>query len=274
MQSKGKSICNILKEIRKQIADANDIEFTPSVCHHQGECSGTCPMCESEKSFIEQQISLKQKAGQAIKIVGIASSLVAMAAQPLSAQTPEALAEDAVMNWDLHFFDFNGNVKPEYETQSEELAEFVKANPNEIYIVVGHTDERGRESYNLKLSQKRSEYMVDLIRRRCENEKLVLVPVGAAAYEPRIRNAQDEAEHEQNRRATIETYKYGQHTGKVGALVEFGLCQALGVTVPHKVEKALKALNAQPYDAATMKAEYDNIARKIHGLIKSKGLVP
>ena len=34
--TKGKSICNVLKTIRKQVADANGIKYEPRECHHQG----------------------------------------------------------------------------------------------------------------------------------------------------------------------------------------------------------------------------------------------
>jgi hypothetical protein len=44
---KGKSICKVLKAIRKQVADANDIKYEPRECHHQGDCRGTCPACEA-----------------------------------------------------------------------------------------------------------------------------------------------------------------------------------------------------------------------------------
>ena len=35
--SRGKSICSVLKTIRKQVADANEIEYEPRECHHQGD---------------------------------------------------------------------------------------------------------------------------------------------------------------------------------------------------------------------------------------------
>ena len=44
----GKSKCKILKEIRKRIAEENDIAYVTSECQYQGECSGTCPKCEAE----------------------------------------------------------------------------------------------------------------------------------------------------------------------------------------------------------------------------------
>ena len=46
--ARGKQTCKILKEIRQQIAEANDIEFITSECQYQGDCLGTCPKCEAE----------------------------------------------------------------------------------------------------------------------------------------------------------------------------------------------------------------------------------
>ena len=34
---RGKQICKILKDIRKQIAQENDIEFVTSDCQHKGD---------------------------------------------------------------------------------------------------------------------------------------------------------------------------------------------------------------------------------------------
>lgn len=51
--TRGKMTCRILKEIRRQIAEANDIEFVTSECRYQGDCAGTCPKCEAEVRYLE-----------------------------------------------------------------------------------------------------------------------------------------------------------------------------------------------------------------------------
>lgn len=261
----GKHICEILKDVRKQIADANDIDYTPGECLHDGFCLGTCPMCEMEKNYLEQQISLKQKAGKVIKIVGIASGLVALTAQPISAQTPEAFPENAVMNWDLNFFNFNGGPFPENEEMLDELAEFIEANPDELYIVIGKTDSRGNENYNLKLSQRRAYYICQMLKSRIGDRPLRLVPVAVGFYEPSIPNAQDEAEHEQNRKVTVETYDPHRHSGKVAALIEYAVCKELGISLPKKLEKRCADLQL-PYDEDTMKAKFDKLAEDLREL--------
>ena len=39
---RGKKICNTLKEVRMQVAKANEIKYAPTECHHEGDCAGTC----------------------------------------------------------------------------------------------------------------------------------------------------------------------------------------------------------------------------------------
>ncbi|MBP5346503.1 MAG: energy transducer TonB [Bacteroidales bacterium] len=67
----GKKICAHLKVVRKQIADANDIPYEIHECTHQGPCAGTCPKCESELRYIENQLSLRRAAGKAVSLVGL-----------------------------------------------------------------------------------------------------------------------------------------------------------------------------------------------------------
>lgn len=75
---RGKQTCKILKEIRRQIAEANDIEFITSECQYQGDCLGTCPKCEAEVQYLEQQLERKLVSGKAIKVLGISAGLIAM----------------------------------------------------------------------------------------------------------------------------------------------------------------------------------------------------
>ena len=79
---RGKQTCRILKEIRRQIAEANDIDFVISECQYKGDCLGTCPKCESEVRYLEQQLAARHSMGKAITVVGMSlglSTLMAMA---------------------------------------------------------------------------------------------------------------------------------------------------------------------------------------------------
>ena len=57
----GKEICKILKEIRQRIAEENDIELITSECTYKGDCQGTCPKCEAELRYLEQELERQQK---------------------------------------------------------------------------------------------------------------------------------------------------------------------------------------------------------------------
>ena len=76
--TKGKSICNVLKTIRKQVADANEIKYEPRECHHEGECRGTCPACEAEVRYIEQQLNIRRQLGKAVVVMGISAGLAGL----------------------------------------------------------------------------------------------------------------------------------------------------------------------------------------------------
>ena len=76
---KGKKRCKILKEIRRQIAQNNDIEFVTSECKHQGDCLGTCPKCEAEVRYLERELEKRQKLGRTIAVAGLAVALTTSA---------------------------------------------------------------------------------------------------------------------------------------------------------------------------------------------------
>ncbi len=75
----GKSKCKILKEIRRQIAAENDIVYVTSECKHKGDCLGTCPKCEAEVRYLEEQLRLRKNAGKAVAVAGIAAAIMVTA---------------------------------------------------------------------------------------------------------------------------------------------------------------------------------------------------
>ena len=92
----GKKICKSLREIRCRIAQANDIDFTPNVCTHEGDCAGTCPACESELRYIERQLLRRVATGKKVALAGLAlgaASLMPMHAQQVATTTPQATTQ-------------------------------------------------------------------------------------------------------------------------------------------------------------------------------------
>lgn len=68
---KGKDTCRQLKEIRRQIAMANDIRLVIEECTYKGECEGTCPRCEAEVRYLESQLRQRQMLGKAVMVAGL-----------------------------------------------------------------------------------------------------------------------------------------------------------------------------------------------------------
>ena len=71
----GKKKCRILKEIRQRIADENDIPYVTRECSYQGECSGTCPKCESELRYLEEQLALREARGKKIAVAALCAGM-------------------------------------------------------------------------------------------------------------------------------------------------------------------------------------------------------
>lgn len=76
---KGKKKCKILKEIRKEIAKQNDIAYITSECKHQGDCRGTCPKCEAEVRYLEEELKKRSLAGKKVAVAGVAAAMVVSA---------------------------------------------------------------------------------------------------------------------------------------------------------------------------------------------------
>ena len=90
MVTRGRNICNTLKAIRKQIADANGIDYSPEEC-------------EQDVRYLEQELRLKQIAGKVIKVAGVAlgittitTSTTSCATQRTSYNSTSSLTEEVI----------------------------------------------------------------------------------------------------------------------------------------------------------------------------------
>lgn len=77
----GKGTCRILKDIRRQIAEAYDIEYITSECQYKDDCMGACHKSEAEDRYLEQQPKHRRMAGKAITVLGISAGLATLIPQ-------------------------------------------------------------------------------------------------------------------------------------------------------------------------------------------------
>ena len=94
----------MLKEIRRQIAMANDIAFVTEECKHKGDCTGTCPKCESEVRYLEQQLASRRRLGLTTKVVGLSLGIAAIA---------PAVVTSCVKDGDIDIEQLQGDVNTE-----------------------------------------------------------------------------------------------------------------------------------------------------------------
>lgn len=64
----GMTKCKILKGIRQRIADINGIAYEPHTCINVGNCTGTCPMCEKELAWLDEQLKNKIEEGHRVYV--------------------------------------------------------------------------------------------------------------------------------------------------------------------------------------------------------------
>lgn len=86
----GKQTCDILKQIRRDIAKKNDINISIRDCPHGEDvrCPGTCPRCEAETRALEKALNDRKKTGKKLLIAGISAGLVAGTIAGVSSCSP------------------------------------------------------------------------------------------------------------------------------------------------------------------------------------------
>ena len=73
----GKEKCNLLRQIRKEIARTNGIEYLTSECDYQGnDCPGTCPKCDAEIRYLESELNRRAAMGYPITLAGLSANLL------------------------------------------------------------------------------------------------------------------------------------------------------------------------------------------------------
>ena len=93
--AKGKKTCKILKDIRKQIAEENDIQLITEECTYKGDCLGTCPRCEAEVRYLERELEKRQRLGKVAVFAGMSLGTIMSAAscdstEPITKKEPLA----------------------------------------------------------------------------------------------------------------------------------------------------------------------------------------
>ena len=91
LPSRGKVLCEALKEVRRRIAEENDIPLEIKECTYKGECRGTCPRCEAEVQYLEKSLAERISLGKVATVAGLALGLAAPGAATAQDTLPTVL---------------------------------------------------------------------------------------------------------------------------------------------------------------------------------------
>jgi outer membrane protein OmpA-like peptidoglycan-associated protein len=100
-------------------------------------------------------------------------------------------------------FDFDkAAIKPESEPQLAEMAKYLQANPKTQVFVIGHTDNKGTLDYNLGLSGRRADAVVQALAGKHKIDPKRMAPRGLGPLAPVATNRTDEG-RAKNRRVEL-----------------------------------------------------------------------
>lgn len=100
-------------------------------------------------------------------------------------------------------FDFDkATIKPESRAALDAIAEYLAANPDKHFYVVGHTDAKGTFAYNNKLSSDRAQSVADILKKNYDIASVRLEPHGVGPLVPVFSNRSDSG-RDKNRRVEL-----------------------------------------------------------------------
>ncbi|MCM8810518.1 MAG: DUF4892 domain-containing protein [Candidatus Omnitrophica bacterium] len=101
------------------------------------------------------------------------------------------------------YFDFDkAEIKPESKPTLEEIAKFLKENPEIKLYIVGHTDNLGKLEYNMELSKRRAEAVIKELVEKYGIKKERLMGFGVGPLAPCASNSTEEG-RAKNRRVEL-----------------------------------------------------------------------
>ncbi|GGH30788.1 OmpA family protein [Sphingobacterium alkalisoli] len=125
--------------------------------------------------------------------------------QPISTVGERFVLDDIFYDFDKH------HIRPDAALVLDQLVSTLRSNPSLAIELSSHTDSRGSDAYNMRLSQRRAQAAVDyLVRSGIARERMVAKGYGESRLVNRCSDGLscNEVEHQANRRTEIEVLRY------------------------------------------------------------------
>ncbi len=167
--------------------------------------------CADEVYFISQRIDEQKEDIVHLFALPQPEEITFASIEPVVAPQVET---EPPFKYVLFHFDFDkSNMQKDTDADIELLFNQMQMFPDRRFVIAGHTDERGTEKYNEKLSLRRATTVRDvLVKKGIDKNKLVVKAYGESQLV--VPNAQTEEEHAQNRRVEVNFYSEQQSNEK------------------------------------------------------------
>lgn len=209
-----------------------------------------CHNAESSRLFAEarQMAEESEKCGPPVAAVSPAPE-VPLEPTPATEPTPEKMKYCVSLNIQ---FDINkADIRPQYHDEVAKVGDFMKKYPTTSAVIEGYTDEVGSDDYNMQLSQRRAESVVNYLVERFGIDSSRLSAKGYGKTNPIANNSTDIGK-QKNRR--------------INAIIDCALDVKDIVPPPERLCMALKAEFAT--DSAEIKPRYFDEVNKVGEYMK------
>lgn len=117
-------------------------------------------------------------------------------------QAEQVQTNKEIVLYDIYYEFDKATLLDSSKVELDKIVEMLRENPNLTVELSAHTDERGNDTYNMNLSQRRAQSVVDYLVKK-DVSKSNLIAKGYGKTQPLIRNAKTEHDHQLNRRTAF-----------------------------------------------------------------------
>ncbi len=168
---------------------------------------------QSAKIYIDNALKLSKKNQKTILSIARPIQLT-FSTQTVSAEqikqvlSSKSYAAESVVPTRVGFEFDSAKLTPQGREQVEQMVEALRdLSPKQHILLIGHTDDRGKAEYNLKLSEKRAKHVYEYMIAKVANAKYRVCFKGQGEQQLIITLATDDQQHAINRRVEIQTIR-------------------------------------------------------------------
>lgn len=136
---------NLLRQVRRQLAELNDIVWlsSDSDCHE--DCAGNCPLCRAELRYLETELNRRASEGLAIVLLSEAEEEPAAAAPAVpQAEVVTPVRQSAGSFWEMSLEEVGLSLRTRVTLEGGEvttLRQLLQLSPSELKQIRNMTQE-------------------------------------------------------------------------------------------------------------------------------------